>query len=393
MKADPQSSADVPSAGSGGVPPPVPTAASATTVLTASFARRFPAGPTIRVNALQTSCGSGITVLFGASGSGKTTVLRCLAGLERPDEGSLCFGSETWFDSAANTFLLPQQRRVGFVPQNYALFPHLSVERNIAYSLNKLPASERQERVGETISWLGLEGLERRLPHELSGGQQQRVALGRAVIHQPRLLLLDEPLSALDAPTRLRLRTELRQLLRQRKIPTILVTHDRFEAMALGDELIIMDDGNIVQQGPVREVFSRPANLAVAGILSVETIQPGRIIQIADGLVTVSVGDKTLIGLNENLPANTRQVYVCIRAENVILTSDQSGQSSPRNRFPATVRALTPEGPMVRIDLDCGFPLIAMLTKQSCEEMDLKENSQALALVKTPHVHLIVHSI
>ncbi len=360
--------------------------------LVGNFVRRFAGGTIIHANGLRTAAGSGITVLFGASGSGKTTVLRCVAGLERPDEGALHFGHEPWFDVEKSVFLSPQKRRIGFVPQNYALFPHLSVEQNIAYSLNKLPAATRRSRVGEIINWLGLEGLKNRLPHELSGGQQQRVALGRAVIHQPRVLLLDEPLSALDTPTRLRLRAELRQLLRQLKIPTILVTHDRLEALALADELVVMDQGKIAQQGPAYEVFSRPANLAVAGIVAVETIQPGRVVQVTDGLVTVSVADKTLVGLEDKMPANTTQVYVCIRAEDVILTRNLDGQSSPRNRFSATVRSLTREGPMVRTELDCGFPLAALVTKQACDEMNLKENIQVVALIKTPHVHLIPRS-
>ena len=357
--------------------------------LTANFAKRFAAGPVIRVDELRTSDQAGITVLFGASGSGKTTVLRCLAGLERPDEGSIRFGDQVWSDAARNIFLPSRERKIGFVPQDYALFPHLNVERNIAYGLDKLASGERQQRVAETLDWLGLADLEKRLSRELSGGQQQRVALARAVVRRPRLLLLDEPLSALDTPTRLRLRGELRGLLRQLNLPTLLVTHDRQEALTLGDDLVVMHEGRVVQQGPASEVFSRPSSLAVAGILAVETIQPGRILHCADGLATVALGETHLTALAQDLPAGTSEVFVCIRAEDVILTNGEDTHSSPRNRLPAIVRRLTHEGPLVRVELDCGFPLLALLTKQGCAELSLREGTAVRALVKAPQIHLI----
>jgi molybdate transport system ATP-binding protein len=354
----------------------------------AGFVRSFPGGPQIRIEGFRTSGPASTTVLFGASGSGKTTVLRCLAGLDRPDEGSIRFGREAWFEASSKQFVSPQQRRIGFVPQDYALFPHLSIANNIGYGLNHISRSARSARVTQTMRWLGLDGLEGRLPAELSGGQCQRVALARALILEPRLLLLDEPLSALDGPTRLRLQVDLRQLLKQLAIPTVLVTHERTEALALGDQLVVMDAGRIVQRGPVYEVFSRPANLAAAGIVSMETVQPGEVLQSYDGLVKVAVGQATLNSLNPPLPAGG-EVYVCIRAEDVILVRGQPAQSSPRNCLEATVRGLAKEGPVVRIELDSGFPLTAILTKQACEELALKPGDKIIALVKAPQVHLI----
>jgi molybdate transport system ATP-binding protein len=357
--------------------------------VTTSFTKRFPGGAVICVENLQTANQPGITVLFGPSGSGKTTVLRCLAGLEKPDAGTIGFADELWVDTARGIFLEPQRRHVGFVPQDFALFPHLSVEQNIRYGLSALPRTIRQKRVTETLQWLGLDGLEKRRPRELSGGQQQRVALARAVARRPRLLLLDEPLAALDTPTRLRLRGDLRKLLSELGIPALLVTHDRLEALSLGDELVVMDTGRILQHGPVHEVFSHPANLAVADIVAVETVQPGRVIVIKDGLVKVAVGSATLTATALGLSQEVSTVYVCIRAEDVVLFKGEEGHSSPRNRLPARVRALDAEGPMVRIDLDCGFPLMALLTKQACEEMDLRLDDAVLALIKAPNIHLI----
>jgi len=246
--------------------------------------------------------------------------------------------------------------------------------------------------VAEMLSWLGLDGLDRRMPSELSGGQQQRVALARAVAREPKLLLLDEPLAALDSPTRQRLRTELRPLLRQLAIPTVFVTHDRSEALSLGDHLVVLDLGRIIQRGPVQEVFSRPASLTVAGIVAVETIQPGRILEVRDGLATVAIGTARLTAVAGDLPHGTDDVFACIRAEDVMLSHDAEIHSSPRNRLSALVRAIVSEGPMTRIELDCGFPLTAVLTKQACAEMGLKEGAAVLALVKAPQIHLVPRS-
>ncbi len=355
--------------------------------LHASFTRKYSGGPAICADHL--SIGNGITVLFGASGSGKTTVLRCLAGLERPDEGTIRFGKTTWFDATQNFVLATRMRNIGFVPQDYALFSHLTVESNIAYGLSALPKPEQKQRVAQAVNWLGLDGLEQRRPSELSGGQQQRVALARAVVRQPGLLLLDEPLAALDSPTRLRLRGELRILLLKLGIPTILVTHDRIEALALGDRIVVLADGHILQSGSVGEVFNHPASVAVAGIVGTETVLAGRVLQVSDSLATVVVGDVQLTALSESLPSGTTTVYVCIRAEDIILSKDEAGHSSPRNRLAAVVRSITPEGPLVRIELDCGFPLSALLTKQACEELALQEHTRLLALIKAPQIHLI----
>ena len=357
-------------------------------MLTANFRKQFPGG--LEIVAEDLRIGGGITVLFGASGSGKTTILRCLAGLERPEKGSIHFGAKNWLDAETNSFLAPNKREVGFVPQDYALFPHLTVARNVGYGLNDLPATERAARVIQILRWLGLDGLEHRLPRELSGGQQQRVALARAVVRRPKLLLLDEPLAALDTPTRLRLRGEIRQLLRQLGIPTILVTHDRFEALALGDEVVVLHDGQNVQHGSAPDVFSRPANVAVAEITAVETILSGHILETREGLVTVAVGDAKLTALAGDLPTDAREVYVCIRAEDVILMRADAVQSSPRNRWAATVQRLAREGPMVRVNLDCGFPLTALLTQSACGELGLHEGMPMVALVKAPQVHLIL---
>ena len=355
--------------------------------LKATFTTRFPGGPEIGVEDLV--LGGGVTVLFGASGSGKTTILRCLAGLGRPVLGRIQFGGEIWFEAGRNFFLPPRRRGVGYVPQDYALFPHLTVAQNVAYGLNELSAADQSKRMSEVLQWLSLDGLEKRLPAELSGGQQQRVALARAAVRRPRLLLLDEPFAALDTPTRVRLRGELRQFLRWLAIPTLLVTHDRFEALALGDEVVVIHAGRNVQQGATHEVFTHPANLAVAEITAVETIQPGRVLEIHEGLVVVTVGNARLTALDSDGLTSHGDVYVCIRAEDVVLTRDRTVVSSARNRLDVTVRSIEGDGPQVRVKLAGDVPLIAWLTHTACEDLGIKVGDQLLALIKTPQVHII----
>jgi len=236
--------------------------------LNADFERRFHRGPTIQV-ALQRPANSfSVTALVGPSGCGKTTVLRCLAGLDVPRTGRISCGDDVWFDGPRKIFQWPQQRGIGFLFQEYALFPHLTVWDNIAYGLAQIGKGAARQRIAELVSVLQLTGFEGRYPHQLSGGQQQRVALARTVAPRPRLLLLDEPLSALDATTRSELRQELRRLLAEWRIPTIVVTHDPVEVVALADEVIVLLEGRVRQSGPVSHVFANPADSDVARIVN-----------------------------------------------------------------------------------------------------------------------------
>ncbi len=350
--------------------------------LTADFTKRFAGGAVIEAAFRCPAEGAGTTVLYGPSGCGKTTILRCLAGLEQPERGVIRCGAVTWFDAAAGVCLPPQRRGVGFLFQEYALFPHLTVAANIGYGLAR---SERR-RIAELLDLLQLTGLDERYPRQLSGGQQQRVALARALAPRPRLLLLDEPLSALDGPTREQLRGELRRLLATAATPAVLVTHDRVEAMALADQLIVLDAGKIRQAGPVHEVFSRPADLTVARIVGVETVEPGRVLRVADGLATVAVGRAELLAVAPDTPAV--EVYVCIRAEEVVLQKDMA-PTSARNRLAGRVVSLVPEGPLVRVGLDCGFALAALVTRPACDELHLREGDTVTVLLKAPAIHLL----
>jgi molybdate transport system ATP-binding protein len=331
-----------------------------------------------------------VTVLFGPSGSGKTTVLRAIAGLERSTDSVIRFADETWVDDKNGVFIPPQRRRIGFLSQDYALFSQLTVTKNIRYGLRTLSAQEQQLRTSSLLDRFQLQDLARRFPDQLSGGQKQRVALARTLAPQPRLLLLDEPLSAIDGPTRETLRGELRSLLRSLNIPVLLVTHDRTEALALGDQIAVVDQGRIVQHATVEEVFCRPFTPAIARIVAVETVQRARVLQSDGELVTVAVGNARLIAAASDFPAGVTDAFVCIRAENVLLLkSAETVTSSARNRLPGIVKSLIREGPIWRIELDCGFPLTALLTRQACEELALQENDHVLAMIKATNVHLI----
>jgi molybdate transport system ATP-binding protein len=358
--------------------------------LTVRFKKKFTKGALIEADLRVALDPPTVTVLFGPSGSGKTTILRAIAGLERSTDSVIRFAHETWLDDKHGVFIPPQRRRIGFLSQDYALFSQLTVTRNIGYGLRTLSAQEQQLRISGLLERFQLQDLAGRFPDQLSGGQKQRVALARTLAPQPRLLLLDEPLSAIDGPTRETLRGELRSLLRSLNIPVLLVTHDRVEALALGDQIAVVDQGRIVQHASVEEVFCRPVTPTIARIVAVETVQLARILQTDGELVTVGVGNARLIAAASDFPAGVTEAFVCIRAENVLLLkSAETVSSSARNRLPAIVKSLIREGPIWRIELDCGFTLTALLTRQACEELALQEKDHVLAMIKATNVHLI----
>lgn len=352
--------------------------------LTFSLRKRFPGGLELRCDGTLRMDGARVAVLFGPSASGKTTLLRCLAGLDRPDEGRIAWRGEEWLGQGA--CLPPQRRGIGYVTQESALFPHLSVRANVAFGA---PGREAASRVAEMLALFGIETLAERRVAGLSGGEKQRVALARALARHPRLLLLDEPFSALDAPTRMQLRGELRERLRRLKIPAILVTHDRNEAMALADDLLVLSAGKVVQRGPATAVFNAPASAEVARLVGVETVLPALCESRSDGLLRFQVGLGSLVAVDTGAVESGEEALLCIRAEDVILARHEDTASSPRNRLAVSVESIESEGGLVRLALDAGFPLKALLTRQSCAELGLEPGARAWASVKAPHVHVI----
>ena len=355
--------------------------------LTAAVIKAFPGRLSIEVRLSLPLEPPPILILFGPSGSGKTTIMRCLAGLELPEQGHIRFRDEVWLDTERHIVSPPQQRRIGYMSQDYALFPTHTVEGNVSYGVEDLPTDQRQKRIADIVSMLQLQGTEKLYPHQLSGGQQQRVALARALARYPQLLLLDEPLSALDVPTRSKLRGELRTLLKQLAIPCVVVTHDWEEALALGDQMVVINQGRVLQHGTPQHVFSRPVDAEVARVVGIETVVQGKVLEVCEGLAIVEVGNTRLTALagGETGP----DVFVCIRAEEVMLELMMSGVASARNRLTGQVREVSPLGPLVHVAVDCGFQLSAMVTRSAVEELQLRPGAPIIAAIKAGAVHLV----
>jgi iron(III) transport system ATP-binding protein len=266
--------------------------------------------------------------LLGPSGCGKTTTLRCIAGLERPDHGRITIGGESVFDSSARRIVPPHRRDVGMVFQSYAIWPHMTVFDNVAFPLRVAKRHEAkasiQRQVEEALATVQLDGYEKRMATQLSGGQQQRLALARALVRRPRLLLLDEPLSNLDAKLRERLRLEVRGLQRQLGITTLYVTHDQVEALSMSDRIAVMSEGKIVQESTPRDIYQHPASRFVAAFVGGTNFIPGR---VEDGQSEVR-GVSTEIGrILSRLPSDVASgdaVTIAIRPENIRLATSRA---------------------------------------------------------------------
>jgi molybdate transport system ATP-binding protein len=337
-------------------------------LLTADIDKTFRGGVNVKAS-LHIPDDALVTILFGPSGSGKTTVLRCISGLEKLDTGKVVFKSRDW------TKLPPQRRPVGFLFQDYALFPHLRVRENIAYG-----AQGRVAIVDRVAAMLKVVDVLDRKPSELSGGQQQRVALARVLAREPELLLLDEPLSALDAATRDHVRSETAQLLRTLRIPAIVVTHDWVDALTLGDWMAVMNRGRILQTGVPQEVFTKPQHREVAAAVGVETVVTGRMIDRAGGVATLQVGTARLAAADPG--GEAIEYYVCIRSEDVTLEKGRADQSSARNHLKGVVAAVVPVGVLTRVIVDVGFELVALVTRQAVEDLDLVAGAEVFAVLK-----------
>ncbi|MBL8616286.1 MAG: ABC transporter ATP-binding protein [Deltaproteobacteria bacterium] len=290
---------------------------------------------------------AGVTVLFGHSGAGKSTLLRCVAGLERPDAGHIRLGDERWFDAAAGVDLPPQRRRPGFLFQDYALFPHLSVRQNLRFGAPDAPAAA----IDALLERFDLGALADRRPATLSGGQAQRVGLARALAAAPRVLLLDEPLSALDAPLRMRLHGELRRALAEAGVPAVLVTHDRAEALALGDALVVLERGAVLQQGEVQAVFDAPATAAVARAVGWENVLPVEDLGPDDeGRAVRWAGQRLRCAAPADQPAPAAP-HLCLRPEDLHLGAAPPGA----NALQLVLRSVIREDTSLRLELEGGL--------------------------------------
>lgn len=271
---------------------------------------------------------AGLTVLFGPSGAGKTMTLQAVAGLLTPDAGHITINGECVFDGTQGVNLPPQRRRVGYVMQDYALFPHLTVAENIAFGLADHSAREKRQVVGEMLGVMRLEGLGDRRPRQLSGGQQQRVALARALVTRPRVLLLDEPFAALDTPLRSRLRRDILDVKQRFNLPILFVTHDLEEAHMLADQMAVYDEGRVLQVGPPRYILQRPANRTVARFTGAKNIFSGQVVYAGDEGLRIATRRATLWAAPAPYVEGTR-LDCCVRPERITLLHPERAASRP----------------------------------------------------------------
>ena len=322
--------------------------------------------------------------LIGANGAGKTTLLRCLAGLHRPDGGHISVDGTTWFDAAAGVDRPPHRRDVGVVPQHGLLFPHLDVEANVAYGLHaaRLPREEQRRRTGDALERFGLVPLARRKPDTLSGGERQRVALARATVLNPALLLLDEPLSALDAASRSAVRSSLRALLRDRQASTVLVTHDARDALELAADAVVLEAGRVVQAGSPAELAQRPRSAPVAGLMGQNWL-PGTATARDGEVWTVEAGELRILAVADDSepPALGSPAYVLVDPRDVTLHRERP-EGSAQNAVRAAVAGVVDVGGPLRVTLDCRPALVVEITRRGGAALDVVPGAPVWASFK-----------
>ncbi|MGH9400846.1 MAG: molybdenum ABC transporter ATP-binding protein [Terriglobia bacterium] len=332
----------------------------------------------------------GLTVLFGPSGSGKTTTLRSIAGIVVPDQGKVLLDGQTYFDSSARLNVPVQQRRVGFVFQDYLLFPHLTAEANVVYGVRSGKNREKRKQARELLELFGIEYARDRRPRELSGGEQQRVALARAMASDPAVMLLDEPLSAVDVTTRSRLLQEFVEIQKRLNVPFIHVTHSPADAIRTGDWILIMDQGRITQEGLPLEVFNSPQSLPLARAIGTENVFSGTILRqsASDGISVLDLKGCQLIVAYNGLAQGT-PVTVGIRSEDIIICRERITQTSARNLLPGVVKALAPDGGKMMLVAGCGVDFRVSVTQQAVEDLDLRPGATVYLLIKASACHTL----
>jgi molybdate/tungstate transport system ATP-binding protein len=343
----------------------------------------------LRGISLSVSAGE-ILVLLGANGAGKSVTLETIAGFHRPQTGRVVVAGRDI------TRLPPERRRIGLVVQDFALFPHLSVAQNVAIAVQRtggpdLPAT--LVPLGDAaalLSYFSIAHLANRRPQDLSAGERQRTSLARAFAAQPKLLLFDEPFSALDAPTRDQLRGDLADFVRTSRIPAIFVTHDPVEARLLADRVAIIDNGVLLQHGTAAEVFERPGTGIVARLVGCENVLSGEVAATAGDRISVTVGDGTVWSRTSVNFVPRQRVAVCIRADDVILrpVMPLARHDERVNRYSGRIVTLTDLGPLTTVTLDCGFPLRAYVMTRQLRRAGFSIGTEALVEIEPSSVHV-----
>jgi molybdate transport system ATP-binding protein len=324
--------------------------------------------------------------LTGPSGAGKTTLLRLIAGVAKADRGRISCGEDVWSDTEHAIHRPPERRRCAYVSQDYALFPHLSAWRNVAYGLREVPRRERRQLALEMLERFGLAQRANVRPGTLSGGERQRVALARALIRKPSALLLDEPLSALDARTRAIASREIATVLGETDIPTMLVTHDFADAALLGDEVAVIDHGRIIQRGAATDLAAEPRSAFVASLTGAVVLN-GVARPAADGLTSVALDGGGEV--KATAPASGPVAVSIYPWEIVIEPPRAPAVGSAQNHLLAEVVSVTTVGNRVRVGLHASQPLVAEVTQTSARSLGLAVGSQVSASWKATATRLI----
>jgi molybdate transport system ATP-binding protein len=350
--------------------------------LAVHLAKRLPSGFTLDVSFLAEG---GVTILFGASGSGKTTILRCVAGLARPDGGRVAIGDRALFSGDTGIDVPAPRRRIGYVFQQLALFPHLTVAQNIGYGLASLSRTDRRTRVAEAAESFRIAGLLDRRPRQISGGEQQRTALARALVTNPDALLLDEPLSALDYAIQLHIMDDLRRWNAERRIPILYVTHSHREAFALGERLIALEHGRILASGSPHDVLDHPAQATLAELAGFENVFDATVVarrERAGTMHCVLTGSATEI----EVPIGAAQgaaVRVAIRAGDILLADREPVGLSARNVFRGTVLDCGMHGSTVVATIDADARFVVHLTPGGADTLGLRPGARVWLIIKT----------
>lgn len=333
-----------------------------------------------------------VLVLYGPSGSGKSLTLRAIAGLLRPNRGRIEVEGRVVFDSGVATWVPPHQRGIGYVPQNYALFPHLTIAQNVSYGMEYSDRGDRDRRLEELLTGLRIAELANRYPDAISGGQQQRVALARALATRPKMLLLDEPLAALDLNLRIALREELRQILESLRIPTIMVTHDRDDVLTLGHRVLLIDNGRIVADGDPITVLRQSGMNNIARQVGVENLFQARIVDrfLNEGTMVCEVDSCRFMLPLLDLPANST-IRVGLSAADVLLAIDEPRGISAQNVLKGVISEITQQKQEVYVEVDCGARVMALVTPRAVENLGLRQGLEVWVVIKAMSFFLIGH--
>ena len=368
---------------------------SANPALSAGIRKRFASTEREFSLDVEFNAGPGFTILFGPSGVGKTTLLDCVAGLATPDAGRISIAERVLFDANTSVQVPVARRGVGYVLQDLALFPHLTVEQNTEYGLAHLPRSARKQRATAMLQEFRIDHLRQQLPGKISGGERQRVALARALVTDPRILLLDEPLAALDASTKARIIDDLRRWNQVHRIPILYVTHSREEVMALGERVLVMDQGRIIAQGTPHEVLRAPLQETVAQLAGFENIFDAIVESVHEdrGTMTCRLPGETGSSVLLETPliraeAGSR-LRVGIRAGDILLAIAKPVGLSARNVIAGRLVSLERRDMIISARVDCGVEMEVYLTLAARDALQLEAGREVWLVIKTHSCHLM----